>query len=211
MNTPRRVLLLRHGRTASNATATWQGQTDVPLDDLGLEQARRAAALLGTGATPKRLISSDLSRARQTAEPLAAAWGMELELDPRLREVHAGRWEGLARAAIAEEWPDELERWAAGEDLRIGGGERISEAGARVKECLIEATAQVEYCVVVGHGGALRSAVQQLLGIGRDGRFLSTLRNAHWGVLVQHPDGTWSIDAWNLGAEGLTQPVPTVM
>lgn len=211
MSTPRRVLLMRHGRTASNATATWQGQTDVPLDDLGLEQARRAAGLLGTGPTPGRLISSDLSRARQTAEPLAAAWGMELELDARLREVHAGRWEGLPRAAIAEEWPDELERWAAGEDLRIGGGERISEAGGRVKACIAEVAAQGEYSVVVGHGGALRSAVQQLLGVGRDGRFLATLRNAHWGVLLQHPDGTWSLDAWNLGAEGLTPPVPTVM
>ena len=211
MTLPRRVLVLRHGRTASNATATWQGQTDVPLDELGLEQAQRAADLLGTGPAPERIISSDLSRARQTAEPVAAAWGMELELDPRLREVHAGRWEGLARAAISEQWPDELERWAAGEDLRIGGGEKISEAGGRVKACILDAAASSEYSVVVGHGGALRSAVQQLLEVGRDGRFLATLRNAHWGVLLNHPNGTWSIDAWNLGAEGLTLPVHTVM
>ena len=211
MSTPRRVLVLRHGRTASNATATWQGQTDVPLDEVGLDQSRRAAALLATAAAPERIISSDLSRARQTAEPIAAAWGLELELDPRLREVHAGRWEGLSRAAIAEEWPDELARWAAGEDLQIGGGERISEAGARVRSCIADAAQQYEYSMVVSHGGALRSAVQQLLDVGRDGRFLATLRNAHWGVLLNHPNGTWSIDAWNLGAEGLTLPVHTVM
>ena len=206
-----RVIVLRHARTASNATATWQGQTDIPLDDVGLAQTVKMAQMLAEGPAPVRMVSSDLSRARQTAEPLAQAWGIELELDPRLREVDAGRWEGLARAAIAEQWPEELARWQAGEDLQIGGGERISEAGARGKACIEEVVESAEVSVVVGHGGSLRSSVQQLIGVGTDGRFLATLRNAHWGVLLRHPNGTWSIDAWNLGAEGLTLPVHTVM
>lgn len=208
--TTRRVVLLRHGRTASNATATWQGQTDIPLDEVGLAEAADAARVLTTLPAPQRLVSSDLSRARQTAEPLAAAWGMRLEFDQRLREVDAGAWEGLDRSRIGELWPDDLKRWMGGEDLQIGGGERISEAGTRFRECVQEIVDEAETSVVVGHGGVIRACVQQLVGLGQL-RVLSTLRNAHWASLVRHPDGTWSIDAWNLGATLPSIPRPTVM
>ncbi len=190
------VYLLRHGRTAFNATHRWQGQVDVPLDEVGLEQAEGAAQALAT-MPPSRIVSSDLSRAAATAAALARVSGVAVESDPRLREVHAGSWEGLTREEIQQGWPADLASWKAGEDLRIGGGERISEAGARVAAAVAEHSAHTEgVLVVVGHGGALRSAVQQLLAVGPDGRFLGTLRNAHWAVLTGSRNG-WALDTWN--------------
>jgi len=195
------VYLLRHGRTASNATHRWQGQADVPLDAVGLEQAEQAAHALAS-LPPARVVSSDLSRAATTAAALGRASGVAVESDPRLREVHAGSWEGLTREEIQHGWPAELASWAAGEDLRIGGGERISEAGARVAAAVAEHASSTEgVLVVVGHGGALRSAVQQMLAVGPDGRFLGTLRNAHWAVLARGRDG-WVLDTWNAGVRG---------
>ncbi len=192
-----RLILVRHGRTASNADNVWQGQSDIPLDDVGRKQAERLAQRLSGEPRPTRIVSSDLSRCVATAQPLARAWGIDLTTDRALREVFAGAWEGLSRTEIAEQWPDDLARWRAGEDLRIGGGERISDAGRRVRDCLERLVAETPDLVVVGHGGALRSAIQQMVGVGHDGRFLLTLRNAHWAVLRDGVHG-WVIDSWNL-------------
>lgn len=194
-----RVVLWRHGRTASNAARLWQGQTDVPLDDLGIVQAAAAAATL-VHLPPAAIVTSDLSRAAATAETLGFGSGVTVQTDKDLREVDAGAWEGLSRAEIEVSWADDLARWRAGEDLRIGGGERISEAGARCAAAIQRHAAATDGAlVVVGHGGAIRSAVQQLLGVGTDGRFLGTLRNAHWAVLLPTHSG-WALDAWNVAA-----------
>ncbi len=191
----------RHGRTASNAGRVWQGQADVPLDRLGLAQAAVAATTLAELA-PAVVVTSDLSRAAETAAALTRLTGATTLQDKDLREVDAGAWEGLTRDEIEVSWPEDIVRWKAGEDLRIGGGERISEAGARCAAAIQRHAESTEgVLVVVGHGGALRSAVQQLLRVGVDGRFLGTLRNAHWAVLLPHREG-WALDAWNVAAPG---------
>jgi probable phosphoglycerate mutase len=204
------VYLLRHGRTAPNASGTWQGQADVHLDDVGRHEARLAGKAL-SGIAPARLVSSDLARAAETARALGDVVGMEPELDPRLREVSAGSWEGLTRAEIEERDPEALAAWKAGEDVRIGGGERISEAGARFAGALLEHAADTDgVLVLVGHGGAIGSAVRQLCDLPPQGRVLGRLRNAHWAVLVppstEGPDasaGPWTLDTWNAGPDGL--------
>ena len=201
------VYLLRHGRTASNASGTWQGQADVPLDDVGRHEATLAGQALRDLA-PARVITSDLVRAAETARALGAVVGLEPELDPRLREVAAGQWEGLTRSEIEEHWPDELAAWRSGEDVAIGGGERISEAGARFAGALREHAARTDgVLVLVGHGGAIGSAVRQLVGLSDQGRPLGRLRNAHWAVLVPPTDAEavtgWTLDTWNAGPDGL--------
>src|SRR5512141_1224314 len=95
----RRVVLWRHGRTAWNAETRFQGTTDVALDEVGVAQAERAARDLATLA-PYRIVSSDLERARVTAETLAAMVGLTVETDPALRETYAGTWQGLTRDEI---------------------------------------------------------------------------------------------------------------
>ena len=92
--TAAQLIVLRHGRTAWNATGRFQGQADIELDERGLAQAERAAEVLAELA-PVAIHSSDLSRARQTAAPLAARCGLEVQTDQRLREINVGTWEGL--------------------------------------------------------------------------------------------------------------------
>jgi len=94
VSSPRRIVLLRHGRTAHNATGRIQGQLDVPLDEVGEAQAVVVAGALAE-AVPHAVVSSDLARARRTAEAVAARAGVPLVLDVRLREISLGAWEGL--------------------------------------------------------------------------------------------------------------------
>lgn len=196
-----RVVLVRHGRTASNATKRWQGRTDIPLDDVGVRQAARTAAVLplvAPGAV--RLVASDLSRARATAEPLAAAYGLELELDPRLQEVWAGEWENLERDEVRNRWPDELAKWENGEDIAPGGGEKLSAAGHRVMAAIEELAAATPTgtLVVVSHGGCMRSALQQLLGFSYGELPLGVLTNAAWGEIFRGRQGEWRLSSWNV-------------
>ena len=83
----RRLVIWRHGRTTWNAEHRFQGQSDVPLDAVGVEQARRAAVELAA-LKPSVIVSSDLQRARDTAAALAAVTGLEVNLDRRLRETY---------------------------------------------------------------------------------------------------------------------------
>lgn len=197
------ILLWRHGRTASNADGRFQGQQDVPLDDVGLVQVKEAAELLAAmiGTTSCRLVSSDLSRAIVTAQVLAVRLGIPVSTDPELREVNAGEWEGLLRTEIAANYPRELAAWRAGEDVRVGGGERRSEAGARAERAIRRHAAQQDggILVIASHGAALRGALTRLLDLDAWAwNVLDGLRNAHWADLRRRGDG-WILTAYNVG------------
>ena len=132
MSEPRRLVLWRHGRTAWNLEHRFQGQTDVALDEVGVRQARAAAGLL-MALRPQLIVSSDLSRARDTAQALADRTSLTVQTDPRLRETNGGRWEGRRREELLLEDPDTYRAWLAGEPVRPGGdGEGRGDVGARV-------------------------------------------------------------------------------
>ncbi len=105
-----RLVLIRHGQTEWNATGRWQGQADPPLNEVGREQARATAHALKSQHIDA-LISSDLRRARETAEIIADALDLRVELDARLREVNLGEWQGLFSDEIRARWPDEMKMW----------------------------------------------------------------------------------------------------
>lgn len=211
-----RVLLWRHGRTAHNHGRVWQGQLDTELDDVGREQAARAARALAAGLDPgtTRLVCSDLRRATATAAALAALVGVDPLPDKRLREVDAGRWEGLTHADIvAAGMAAELAAWRRGDDVPVGvTGERRSEVGRRGAAAVREHVTGVPAggtLVVAAHGGVLRGATLALLGVDA-GRWtlLEGLGNCHWAELrhrpadVGAPDGgtPWRLVAYNVGA-----------
>lgn len=195
----RRLVLWRHGRTEWNAAKRFQGQIDVSLDAVGLAQAESAAALLA-GLHPDRIVSSDLSRARATAEALSRRAGIDVEVDPRLRETDAGEWQGLGRAELLARFPDDLAAWAAGSDLRPGGGERRTEVAARMIAAIDDALVAVPQggtLVVATHGGAARAAVGQLLGLPMlDWVVFGVLTNCAWTVLTEQPHG-WRLEEYN--------------
>ena len=122
----RRVLLLRHGRTEWNASGRFQGQLDSPLDVIGRAQAE-AAAVAVASMEPDAIVTSDLSRAADTAAAVGAELGMSTTMDKRLREIYLGEWQGLTRAEARERFPEEYARWQTGEDARRGEGETYAE------------------------------------------------------------------------------------
>lgn len=162
------VLLVRHAQSEWNASGRWQGWADPPLTELGLAQARRAGERLRRIAEPlTRAVSSDLDRARTTAEILAGLAGSsdllerhpQVEQVPGLRELDVGEWSGLTRAEIAAEWPDSLARWSAGELDAAPGGETLAAFDRRVRSALTQVLAdhRGQRLLIVAHGGVVRS------------------------------------------------------
>jgi probable phosphoglycerate mutase len=167
MNSPAlTVHLVRHGETAWNREHRTQGWTDIPLNTTGLEQARAAAAALA-GRPIGAVISSDLSRARATAEPIAAEARVALRFEPALRERGFGAAEGKLDVEIQREFVGRLQgRWTD-PDFRFDGGESRRDVYVRVGGFLAQllAAPPAEEIVLVSHGGALRVARAFLEGI----------------------------------------------
>lgn len=152
-----RIIAIRHGETAWNVDTRLQGQIDIPLNDRGRDQARRAGLALQHDA-PQVLVSSDLARALDTARAVAAATGLVAETDPGLRERHFGDWQGHTYAEVAERFPEASERWRRREpDFGPPGGETLQ---AFFDRCVATATRLAQQhagrtLVLVAHGGVL--------------------------------------------------------
>lgn len=207
-DSPRRLVLLRHGRTEWNRTSRAQGHADVPLDDVGRGQARVAAAQLAA-YEPVFVWSSDLARARETAERLVAVTGHELVLDKRLREYDVGGRQGMIFEQFEAAHPDVMARLRAGQRPDVPGAETDQEVGARMVEALGEAAAAVEKGqtgIVVGHGASLRTGLLSFLGVPlRLREMLSGRSNCAWTVLERRPHRGWQITDYN--ARNLPEPL----
>lgn len=155
------VHLVRHGQSRWNAQGRLQGQTaDVALTAVGLRQAEQAARnLTSSGAT--RVISSDLRRALETARPVAEVLGVQVELEPALREQSLGIFEGRLsqdawREPDADRWGDP--RW------RPPGGESAHDVFVRLQAFVtrLMAEAPTSPLVLVSHGDTIRVALAVL-------------------------------------------------
>jgi probable phosphoglycerate mutase len=214
----RRLVLWRHGRTEWNLVGRAQGHADVPLDEVGRAQARRAAALLAT-YEPVFVWSSDLLRARQTADELGTPAGLEVVLDKRLREYDVGIRQGMTISEFRERHPDIYAAYAEGRgDAGIPGAERTEDVRARMLTVLVDATSSLgesETGVLVGHGASLREGLLAFFGVDVHGdatspagtrrEMLAGMANCAWTVLEQHPRFGWQIVDYN--AQNLPEPV----
>lgn len=200
-----RLLLVRHGRTAYNSEARLQGQVDIPLDAVGRWQARTAAARLLTRHEPTVIVTSDLSRAHETASFLARATGLDLVVDARLRERAFGLWEGLTGDDLRRDWADEFAVWRAGGQPEGVGAETRAEVAQRVREGILEhaeALGADDTLVVVSHGSAISCAVGDLLGMPTDWHGFTGMLNVHWTELVATRGDfapPWRMVGYNLG------------
>jgi probable phosphoglycerate mutase len=155
----REIVLIRHAESVWNAEGRWQGQEDPPLSARGLAQADSLVESL-RNAGVLRIVTSDLLRARSTAEPLARALGLDPISDPRLRELDVGRWGGRTRQEIAARDADLLARFDSGDpDARAGGAESLALLRARARAALRELCASVPggRLALVTHLGWLRA------------------------------------------------------
>jgi broad specificity phosphatase PhoE len=195
----RRLIVWRHGNTDWNAGDRVQGQTDVPLNDLGRQQAVDAAELL-LRMHPVAIVASDLRRAADTAAALGALTGLPVKHDPRLRERYFGAWEGMLMTEVAETRPDEYARWTAGEDVIGSGVETLDDLGKRVADGLLDAADLGETVVVATHGAGARQGIGHLLGWpGAQLRTLRALQNCHWVDLTHDSERGWQVGAYNVG------------
>jgi probable phosphoglycerate mutase len=154
---PTRLIVVRHGETAWNVDTRIQGQLDVPLNATGRWQAERLAQALADQPLAA-LYSSDLLRARATADAIGARCGLVPVDDVGLRERGFGIFEGHTWAEIETRWPQESERWRRREpDFGPGGGEVLQQFYDRCIDCasrLAQGHAG-EQIVLVAHGGVL--------------------------------------------------------
>ena len=206
----RRIVLWRHGRTSWNSINRFQGQEDVPLDEVGIDQVRRAAQTL-IGLKPVKIVSSDLERARVTGEALGLLAGLPVTTDPDLRETFAGVWQGLTRTEIIERVPAEFAAWGGESDVRPSGGENRLEVADRVIRAIERALTDVPpngTLVIASHGGALRAGLGRLLGLEpAQWAALGVLANAQWTVLTELDPATprpaglnWRLQEYNAGS-----------
>jgi glucosyl-3-phosphoglycerate phosphatase len=203
----RRLIVWRHGNTDWNAGHRVQGQTDVPLNDLGRQQAVDAAELL-VRFGPDAIVSSDLRRAADTAAALAALSGVPVTYDERLRERYFGEWQGLTMTEVGLTRPAEFARWKVGADDIGGGVETLDDLGKRVAEALTDAAALGSTVVVATHGAAARQGIGHLLGWPQEQlRTLRALQNCHWVELTLDTERGWQISAYNVGVPS-DRPVP---
>jgi broad specificity phosphatase PhoE len=162
------ILLARHGETDDNVPPLrFQGQRDTPLNDTGRAQARELADRVAALDPPiASLWSSDLSRARETAEIVGARIALEPRLDARLREGWRGAWEGCLFDEIAAREPERYAAWRK-PDAELGfhfpGGETLAQQQVRVLACLRDVEAQLDGAdgpgLVVCHGGSIRTVL----------------------------------------------------
>ncbi|ASW56272.1 histidine phosphatase family protein [Plantactinospora sp. KBS50] len=196
-----RLILWRHGNTDWNNGNRVQGQTDVPLNDLGREQAATAATWLAA-LRPDRIVASDLSRAWETAAALAALTGLPVHADARLRERHFGRWQGLLLTEAAERHPTEYAAWRSGDPDPGCGVEALDDLSKRVGAAVQDAADDVPGGTVVlaTHGGAARQGCGQILGWGPAVlRSLGSLQNCHWTEVRHDATRGWQLRGHNVG------------
>ncbi|GAB2984286.1 histidine phosphatase family protein [Nocardioides montaniterrae] len=203
MSAPRKLVLLRHGQTDWNATQRIQGQMDSHLDGVGLAQAAAVAPVIAS-LSPSVLWSSDLSRARRTAEAVGAACGLTPVLDERLREYTLGAVEGLTHQEYAERDPVGFAHFRSGEWDQVAEIEAPEAVAKRFVACLgelVDAVAPGELGVAVAHGAAIRTGLVAFLGwppaYASD---LRALTNCARVELIERENGRWAMSAYNLPA-----------
>jgi len=162
-----RLYLVRHGETDWNSQRRYQGQSDIPLNRTGILQARKIASRLSKEKIDA-IYSSDLSRARETAERIAQPHNLKVTSDARWRELSFGDWEGLTYPEIQAKAPDELALWESDfTGYAPSHGETLTQLTARVLSAFDELRAlhEEKTVLIVSHGGPLQIMLCHALGV----------------------------------------------
>jgi broad specificity phosphatase PhoE len=194
--TPVRLALVRHGETVANVEGRWQGQSDSPLTERGVEQSRSLAETLADEPLAA-IYSSDLGRAMATARIVADVHGLDVIPDRRLREIDTGRWTGQFGFVLRQQEPALLEEWrlhpAA---MRLPGGEGLADAQARVLGFCAEVLPchRGEDVLVIAHGTLNQTLLVHALGRPVTDLWLpERIDNGQVSRLTYDPPDTWRV------------------
>jgi probable phosphoglycerate mutase len=197
MITESRLILVRHGSSEWSSLGRYQGHMNVPLSSLGLEQAYALGVELRQ-YNPKSIVSSDLQRAKHTAEIIAEQLLLKISFDARLRELDCGRWAGLTEKEIEHLEPQVVSQLRAGCDIPRGGGETIADIVERTRAVLVELEKKsfASTLIVVSHAYVIRTIVQLLV----ESNFSSKLPGLGSYTLLKHDQ---TINKWILEQYGV--------
>jgi alpha-ribazole phosphatase len=180
-----KIILVRHGQTAWHAQGRYAGTTDVPLDELGVQQAQRVADHLQDMEIGV-VFSSPLSRCLKLAQMVAETHGMEVVVDDRLRELDLGRWDGEMLDDIVKKDAEILKQWTRDPtSVTIPGGESLAAVQERSMDWLRDASAgygdgQLLAC---SHGGPIRAILAAVIGLPLSNLFRMTVDLASISVI----------------------------
>lgn len=189
-----RLLLARHGQTDHNRAGRMQGQIDIPLNAVGLGQARALARSL-EASPPDVIVASPLQRAYVTATTVGERLGLRVTTDEGLLERGFGQWEGLTGDEIRRGWPEEYEAWRERRNVAGVGMETRTEVARRVGAACRHhlGSHDGDTVLIVAHGAAITLGICDLLDLDPEGsRAISGLENCHRSVLdplYGDPDG----------------------
>jgi broad specificity phosphatase PhoE len=159
------IYIVRHGETQWNKEEVFRGRKDIPLNDTGKRQAELAGAYF-RGIPVKKIISSPLARAVETAAAISAATGVLVESMEELTDINFGIWEGLSLKEVEERYPDAFALWRISpEKLRIADGETLAEVRERISRGLARAADVAGAVVIVTHRAICKILVLALLHI----------------------------------------------
>lgn len=191
MTKPTRITLVRHGETIWNREMRLQGSRDIPLSEVGLQQAEAVAKRLQE-ETHHRVYSSHLQRAHKTAETIATLKSIPHHVHEDLQERSYGELEGFTREQILERYPDFWDH----DREDIPGVETMSAARKRALNMLnqIADDHSGEHVLVVSHGGTINAFLHAISG-GNFGTGVNKLGNTSISRVLRDEQGEWHIES----------------
>ncbi len=191
------LIVVRHGETAWNADRRMQGHVDVPLSEVGRQQARAVAAHLA--AEPiDRIYSSDLQRALATAETIRGRRGIALITDVRLREIHMGTFQGMTQGEAREKHAEAWERFFIHDaEFALPGGQSRAQKQLEIADFMEEVVRDHpgRRLVVVTHGGILIAMLRHVLHLSPSHHFRVSIDNAGIQRFLYARE-TWYLVSW---------------
>jgi broad specificity phosphatase PhoE len=165
------IILVRHGQTEWNRVERFRGRYEVPLNETGLAQAKKAAGRISAHWKPSVIFASPLGRAMETASAIAHACKLIVQPCDGLIEIDYGEWQGLTPEEARLRWPELTAAWYTHpETVQIPGGESLAQARQRVTSnlkdiCWLHANKEI---VLVAHSGVNRLILLEILGLGNE-------------------------------------------
>ncbi|MFI8965072.1 bifunctional RNase H/acid phosphatase [Streptomyces sp. NPDC053493] len=202
MGAPATFVLLRHGETALTPEKRFSGSggADPELSEAGRRQAEAVAAALAARGTIQEIVSSPLTRCRQTAEAVASRLGLDVRIENGLRETDFGAWEGLTFAEVRERYKDDLDAWLASPKAApTGGGESFATVSRRVAATRDRLTAAYagRTVLLVTHVTPIKTLVRLALGAPPESLFRMELSAASVSAVAYYADGNASVRLLN--------------